>query len=110
MMVEQISVFDLLGMEEAEEERLFKKALERGNIVEGFRERLKENINLDDKSFAEWCKHEFGIGGYSGPGEPKVWFDASGMKVQKDWQDKGKVYPWKVVAMRYKAMYYGGVL
>ena len=92
----QISMFDFI------EPDLFTSMLQKGsNKVEG-KERIRKAA-ASGCDLAGFLKNEYGIGGWSGPGEPSVWFDGTGYYINR-YREEEQKYPWVQVAKRIREL------
>jgi len=104
-MFEQISMFEMIDTDSMlpPDRQRFRRALRTGSGFEHGKERIKEHSFLPKKQFAEYLKHEYGIGGSSFEdgwiGSTSMWFYIC----DKGWENR-KEYSWLVVADEIKDM------
>ena len=99
----QMSMFDLIEPK-SEREQLIKRALQYGSGVQYGKYRIfdKYNENPTLKAFADFVKHEYGIGGHGGTNGDDEWHDGKGIRISHDGTD-GKIevlLKWQDVAFR----------
>ena len=99
----QISMFDLIEPK-SEREQLIERALQYGSGFENGKYRIfdKYNENPTPKAFADFVKHEYGIGGHGSTNGDDEWYDGKGIRISHDGTD-GKIevlLKWQDVAFR----------
>ena len=99
----QMSMFDLIEPK-SEHEQLIERALQYGSGVQHGKYRIfdKYNENPTPKAFADFVKHEYGIGGHGSTNGDDEWHDGKGIRISHDGTD-GKlevVLKWQDVAFR----------
>ena len=73
--------------------------LKRGSGFVNGKIRIKamfENKNISKEERIKLLKKEYGIGGHSGPNEPTVWYDKSGIGIELKTGEKKK-YNWETI-------------
>ena len=103
----QMSMFDLIEPKaKTEHEQLIERALRYGSGFEHGKYRIfdKYNENPTEKAFADFLKHEYGIGGHSGWGIDGIWHDGKGVRIEQLGDHGEKLdeafLKWPEVAMR----------
>ena len=103
----QMSMFDLIEpKEKTEHEQLIERVLRYGSGFEHGKYRIfdKYNENPTEKAFADFLKHEYGIGGHSGWGIDGIWHDGKGVRIEQLGDHGEKLdetfLKWPEVAMR----------
>ena len=103
----QMSMFDLIEPKaKTEHEQLIERALRYGSGFEHGKYRIfdKYNENPTRKAFADFLKHEYGIGGHSGWGIDGIWHDGKGVRIEQLGDHGEKLdeafLKWPEVAMR----------
>ena len=99
----QMSMFDLIEPK-SEREQLIERALQYGSGVQYGKYRIfdKYNENPTPKAFADFVKHEYGIGGHGSTNGDDEWHDGKGIRISHDGTD-GKIellLKWQDVAFR----------
>ena len=99
----QLSMFDLIEPK-SEREQLIERALQYGSGFENGKYRIfdKYNENPTPKAFADFVKHEYGIGGHGSTNGDDEWYDGKGIRISHDGTD-GKIevlLKWQDVAFR----------
>ena len=99
----QMSMFDLIEPK-SEREQLIERALRYGSGVQYGKYRIfdKYNENPTPKAFADFVKHEYGIGGHGSTNGDDEWHDGKGIRISHDGTD-GKLevlLKWQDVAFR----------
>ena len=99
----QMSMFDLIEPK-SEREQLIERALRYGSGVQYGKYRIfdKYNENPTPKAFADFVKHEYGIGGHGSTNGDDEWHDGKGIRISHDGTD-GKIellLKWQDVAFR----------
>ena len=99
----QMSMFDLIEPK-SEHEQLIERALRYGSGVQYGKYRIfdKYNENPTSKAFADFVKHEYGIGGHGSTTGDDEWHDGKGIRISHDGTD-GKLevlLKWQDVAFR----------
>ena len=99
----QMSMFDLIEPQ-SEREQLIERALQYGSGVQYGKYRIfdKYNENPTPKAFADFVKHEYGIGGHGSTNGDDEWHDGKGIRISHDGTD-GKIevlLKWQDVAFR----------
>ena len=99
----QMSMFDLIEPK-SEREQLIERALRYGSGVQYGKYRIfdKYNENPTSKAFADFVKHEYGIGGHGSTTGDDEWHDGKGIRISHDGTD-GKLevlLKWQDVAFR----------
>ena len=99
----QMSMFDLIEPK-SEREQLIERALQYGSGVQHGKYRIfdKYNENPTPKAFADFVKHEYGIGGHGSTNGDDEWHDGKGIRISHDGTD-GKLevlLKWQDVAFR----------
>ena len=99
----QLSMFDLIEPK-SEREQLIERALRYGSGVQYGKYRIfdKYNENPTPKAFADFVKHEYGIGGHGSTNGDDEWHDGKGIRISHDGTD-GKIellLKWQDVAFR----------
>ena len=99
----QLSMFDLIEPK-SEREQLIERALQYGSGVQYGKYRIfdKYNENPTPKAFADFVKHEYGIGGHGSTNGDDEWHDGKGIRISHDGAD-GKLevlLKWQDVAFR----------
>ena len=82
----QMSMFDLLEPQgKSEKEQLIERSLKYGSGIKHGKFRIYDVYmhNPTAKEFADFLKHEYGIGGHSGWGCDNEWHDGKGIKMSK---------------------------
>ena len=99
-MIEQLSMFCETESESmlSSERQMFRRALRKGSGFSGGKERIKQKAKeLNKKNFAEFIRHEYGVGGFSFE-NGFVGSTTMGFSICKDnWKDR-TVYSWTQVA------------
>ncbi len=100
----QMSLFDMLEQQEkSAEEALIERELKRGGSLK-FRIFDKYNENPTQKTFADFLKHAYGIGGSSGRNSDCYWTDSKGYKIYTEDSDGNitteVLLKWPQVAVR----------
>ena len=102
-----MSLFDLLDpQEKSREEQMIERQLKRGSGFEHGKFRIfdKYNENPSERAFADFLKHEYGIGGYGGYGGDSQTHDGKGIKMsmlgEKGETLEEKFLKWPEVAVR----------
>ena len=99
----QLSMFDLIEPK-SEREQLIERALQYGSGVQYGKCRIfdKYDENPTPKAFADFVKHEYGIGGHGSTNGDDEWHDGKGIRISHDGTD-GKLellLKWQDVAFR----------
>ena len=99
----QMSMFDLIEPK-SEREQLIERVLQYGSGFENGKYRIfdKYNENPTSKAFADFVKHEYGIGGHGSTTGDDEWHDGKGIRISHDGTD-GKIellLKWQDVAFR----------
>ena len=101
----QMSLFDIVEPEEkSEREKLIERTLQYGSGFQDGKYRIfdRYNENPTPKAFADFLKHEYGIGGHSSVNGYDEWHDGKGIRVSQKGTD-GKIeaiLKWSEVAIR----------
>ena len=83
----QMSLFDLIEPEEKNErEQLIERMLQYGSGFQDGKYRIfdRYNENPTPKAFADFLKHEYGIGGHGGTNGDDEWHDGKGIRLSHD--------------------------
>ena len=99
----QMSMFDLIEPK-SERDQLIERTLQYGSGVQYGKYRIfdKYNENPTSKAFADFVKHEYGIGGHGSTNGDDEWHDGKGIRISHDGTD-GKIevlLKWQDVAFR----------
>ena len=101
----QMSLFDIVEPEEkSEREKLIERTLQYGSGFQDGKYRIfdRYNENPTSKAFADFLKHEYGIGGHSSVNGYDEWHDGKGIRVSQKGTD-GKIeaiLKWSEAALR----------
>ena len=101
----QMSLFDIVEPEEkSEREKLIERTLQYGSGVQDGKYRIFDyyNENPTPKAFADFLKHEYGIGGHGGTNGDDEWHDGKGIRLSHDGAE-GKfevLLKWSEAALR----------